>query len=180
MTKHCTLPLVILISLGLLYLRTSLIIVTVQGSSMLPTLQPGDRVLVWRHYLFRWLKAGQIVLVRRQPAPFTEAMPENVYLNLSALPPFIKRVVGLPGDKVVTYWSDLPEFEQRRQRDFFDDEGNREWCIPDDHLFIKSDNIGLDSAILGPLPLSELLGVVLVKLPTRQNEETCVAVNKYS
>lgn len=171
MTIYCTLPLTILISLSLLYLRASLIIVTVQGSSMLPVLKPGDRVLVWRHYLFRRLKAGQIVLIRRQQAPLVETMSENVYQDLSALPPFIKRVVGLPGDKVVTRLSDLPEFEQRRQQDFFNERGERVWQIPDDHLFINSDNIGLDSAILGPLPFSELLGVVLFKLPAKQVED---------
>jgi signal peptidase I len=136
---------------------------------MSPALESGDRVLVWRHYLLHWLKAGQIVLIQRQQVP--ETMSENVYQDISALPPFIKRVVGLPGDKVVTRLSDLPEFEQRRQQGFFDESGERVWQVPDDHLFIKSDNIGLDSAILGPLAFSELLGVALLKLPAKQVED---------
>lgn len=171
MIIYYTLPLAILISLSLCYLRNSLVIISVQGTSMLPTLKPGDRVLVWRRYLFRWLKVGQIVLVRRQQTPLTETIPENVYLDLSALPPFIKRVVGLPGDKVITRLNDLPEFEQHRQQDFFDERGERAWHIPENHLFIKSDNIGLDSTVLGPLPFSELLGIVLVKLTTEQNKK---------
>jgi hypothetical protein len=51
---------------------------------------------------------------------------------------------------------------------FFNGKGERIWHIPRDHFFIKSDSIGLDSAILGPLPFSDLLGIILMKLPAKQ------------
>jgi signal peptidase I len=162
-----SITLALLLLLSLLYLRNSLVIVAVQGSSMWPTLQPGDRVLVWRHYLPRWLKMGQIVLVEWQHSPSVGAARTDARLSLVTRPPLIKRVVGLPGDRIVTRITDLSEFEQQSQLEFYDEKGERVWYIPNNHFFIKSDNRGLDSAILGPLPFSDLLGVALMKLPAK-------------
>lgn len=48
------------------WLRTRFLVVTVQGQSMAPTLQGGDRLLVRRHRLGR-LRSGQVVVVDRPP-----------------------------------------------------------------------------------------------------------------
>jgi signal peptidase I len=102
-----------LLFLVVLYLRTSLVIVTIQGGSMRPTLQPGERVLVWRHYLPQWLKRGQIVLVWPATMPPVDSTSRVRNPNLFAITPLIKRVVALPGDVIVTHIADIPEFEQQ-------------------------------------------------------------------
>ncbi|NJN53601.1 MAG: signal peptidase I [Anaerolineae bacterium] len=95
----------------IIYLHFSLAIVTIQGSSMQPTLQPGDRVLVWRHYLPQWLKKGQIVLVwpSKPLPPGVVILQKGADPNLFTVIPYIKRVAGLPGDKIITHINELPE-----------------------------------------------------------------------
>jgi signal peptidase I len=66
--------------------RSSLLHVTVRGTSMLPTLRPDDRVLVLR-WPARWLRRGQIVLLRG----YFGGAPRHLV---------VKRVRGLAGDIV--------------------------------------------------------------------------------
>ncbi|WP_117213631.1 signal peptidase I [Allorhizocola rhizosphaerae] len=66
----------------LVWLRRTWLVVTVTGTSMKPTLDPGDRVLVRRAALRR-VRAGQIVVVDADD-------PELI----------IKRVAAMPGDAV--------------------------------------------------------------------------------
>jgi signal peptidase I len=54
---------------AILLLRKRIVVVTVEGTSMAPTLAPADRVIVYRIALSR-LKAGQIAVVDR---PYLEA-----------------------------------------------------------------------------------------------------------
>jgi signal peptidase I len=68
-----------------LYLRRRLVVVTVRGASMLPSLRDGDRVLVRRCGPAR-LRRDAIVVAAQPRAPVT------VWT--------IKRVVALPGDAV--------------------------------------------------------------------------------
>lgn len=72
--------------------RVTLLIVTVQGSSMHPTLHHGDRVLVARRRP-RALVKNVVVLVR-----LPEALNPTGSRNGSSL--VLKRVVALPGDTV--------------------------------------------------------------------------------
>jgi signal peptidase I len=169
---NCLVLLVFPVLLGFLYLRISLVIVTVQGRSMSPTLHSGDRVLVWRHYLPRWLKIGQIVLVDRQREQSVETIHVGTKPTLVARTSLIKRVIGLPGDTVITRLTGLPKFEQQHQLEFCNERGERVWYIPHGHFFIKSDLKGLDSSTFGPVPFSNLLGVVLMKLPVKRIKKT--------
>lgn len=151
---------------SIIYLHFSLAIVTIQGSSMQPTLQPGDRVLVWRHYLPQWLKKGQIVLVwPSKPLPPRDMMlHKGAEPNLFTVIPYIKRVAGLPGDKIITYISELPESERVRQVRFYNKAGERIWKIPQRHFFVRGDSTGQDSLIWGPVPYNGLWGLIIMKL----------------
>lgn len=158
--------LIIVISLGILYLRISLLIVTIHGLSMSPTLQPGDRVLVWRHYPPRWLKEGQIILVwpEKYPSPrILQAISIKQKHQTTTL--FIKRVVGLPNSTIVTRFTDLPDKAIQSQKlSLYDAEGRMVWDIPTRHFFVQGDTRGIDSTSWGPLPFRCFRGIMLIKL----------------
>jgi signal peptidase I len=155
--------------------RTFLYIITVQGGSMYPTLVTGDRVLVLRHWPAHWLKRGQI-LVGIPPYPFSykgEDTLEQLFI--------IKRVIGLPGDTVVTYILDLPEFERATQISHHSNDGQRIWNVPLQHVFVKGDSIGTDSLIWGPLPFGNVIGIFLLKLPRKDvSADSSRALPNYS
>ncbi|MER7213459.1 S26 family signal peptidase [Streptosporangium sp. NPDC020072] len=79
-------------------LRRRWVLVTVSGTSMTPTLQPGDRLLV-RRCRITGLKVGDIVVLE-PPRP---VHPRGVVVVAPARPRTrwkVKRVVALPGDRI--------------------------------------------------------------------------------
>jgi signal peptidase I len=140
-------------------IRIFLYIVTIRGWSMYPTLAPGDRVLVLRHWPARWLKKGQI-LIGFPPSVFTNKVKDALERSF-----IIKRVIGLPGDTLVTFLSDLPESERASRLDQHSDDGKRVWHIPQQNVFVKGDSPGTDSLTWGAIPFSHVAGIVLLKLP---------------
>jgi signal peptidase I len=84
---------VVLIPLALVvFARLALLIVRVDGTSMTPTYEPGDRVLAVRRWLWPVLKRDSVVVLRHPPdAPV--AGPAG-----TPAPLLVKRLVGLPGD----------------------------------------------------------------------------------
>ena len=83
-------------------LRRALAIVTVEGTSMVPTLHYGDRVLAWRLWPARWLRRGAIVVVKYEGEQEYPAAPRRANRRVPSL--YVKRLVGLPGDTL--RWSD--------------------------------------------------------------------------
>ncbi|MEU6957831.1 MULTISPECIES: signal peptidase I [unclassified Streptomyces] len=85
---------VIVICTGAVWARRSLVVVSVQGTSMEPAVVDGDRVLVRRRRLRR-VKVGDIVVLEPPPdGPYrsaAEAGPDGRVWN-------VKRVAALPGD----------------------------------------------------------------------------------
>jgi signal peptidase I len=81
-----------------LWARRHLVVVTVNGSSMEPTLSPGDRVLIRRRKLSR-VHRGQLVVVE-PPAPAGVRRVGTTRGSLDHRLWNIKRAVALPGDPV--------------------------------------------------------------------------------
>lgn len=143
-------------------LHLFLMVVVVEGRSMSPTLEPGDRVIAVRHWPARWLRRGDIVLVWPWHVPSSGARFPEVR-------PFIKRVVGLSGEVFPPTGNDAntnnglfyPNTDGQFQQ--------RTWYIPAGALFVCGDNRSdsLDSRRWGPLPLKNVLGVVVRKLPRK-------------
>lgn len=121
----------------------------VEGDSMAPTLQPGQRVLVrppWR------LRRGDVVVVR---------LGEVTSL---------KRVVGLPGERVALSGGRLvvdgevvaEPYVARRSSD-------AAWTVPVDHVVVLGDHRGrsTDSRLHGPVARSRVRAVAWARLGPR-------------
>ena len=138
---------------------------------MVPTLHYGNRVLVWRCCLHRWLHRGRLVVVEHEAdrSPSRWPTPDEPAL-------YIKRVVGLPGDKLAV--SPREGFRAVREgNEFSDGDGlsdsvaddshaRRVFPMPRGHFFVCGDNqdSSTDSRQWGPLSFRCLQGIVVRKL----------------
>jgi signal peptidase I len=139
--------------LAVFLLRTQFAVIRVRGTSMLPALQPGDRVLVRHGRLTvraHRLCVGMVIVVRSPaaaPAP-RGAWPVAPRLGWDHW--VIKRVAALPGDAV-------PD-------DMIEATGGAV-TVPDRKLLIAADNpSGTDSRQWGFIQASDVLGPVVKKL----------------
>ncbi len=133
----------------------------VEQDSMEHTLEPGQYVLVDK-LTPRWDSYGRgNVVVFNPPAAWTENRT-----------PFIKRVIGLPGDTIevkddgLVYVNGTPLDETYT---FKNDKGIAEptisqgqtrWVVPDGDLFVMGDHrqASADSRVFGPIPISDVIG----------------------
>ena len=123
--------------------RRTLTVVTVRGTSMVPTYHPGDRLLVRRAGV-RSLRAGQVIVVAAGLPVGTPRLDSPLWM--------IKRLVARPGDPV-------PRSEAFRVHDAADD------ITPHGCLVVAADNpAGVDSRQLGYFAAVNLLGVVVRRL----------------
>jgi signal peptidase I len=122
--------------------------IRVDGSSMLPTLESGEFVIVNKMaYKIGNPSIGDIIVFRYPRDPKQE---------------FIKRVIGLPGDNIQIkdgkvyvngiqlsepYLAERPAYQTN-------------WIVPEDSLFVLGDNRNnsSDSHNWGPVPLSAVIG----------------------
>ena len=132
----------------------------IPSESMLPTLQPRDRVLVWKlgHRLGRGPQRGSIV-VFQPPAQLTA----GGYDGDAAL---IKRVVGLPGDRIAVADGQLERNGAAVAEPFIAAPmayALPTLTVPVADLLVLGDNrnASLDSHLWGPLPEERLIGVAV-------------------
>jgi signal peptidase I len=126
--------------------------VRVDGFSMVPTLQNGEYVLVNRlAYMNKIPERGDIIVF---------VSPQVTSLDL------IKRVIGLPGDKVNISNGVVQVNGQVLDEDYIAAAPlyNGEWDVPEDNLFVLGDNRNdsSDSHAWGLLPVENVIGKAIL------------------
>ena len=128
----------------------------IPSGSMIPTLEIGDRVLVNKFiYRFTVPSRGDIIV-------FESVDNSNEDL--------IKRVVGLPGDKIAVRGGKLfvngePQREPYTNKKLPDRSFYAKRKVPKNHVFVMGDNRGnsADSRVFGPLPEKNIEGEAFLR-----------------
>ncbi|MEU8199257.1 S26 family signal peptidase [Microbispora amethystogenes] len=153
---------VILLSLavaaGVVAARRRLVVIRVAGTSMVPTYQPGDRVLIRRGGRAA-LRRGQVVVFRRRPPDGVgrsdgTGLPGGTGRSavLGETSWLIKRIAAVPGDTV-------PDQVAAGVRAAPGE------SVPAGRLVVLGDGpVSNDSRHWGYLPMDEVLGVVIRSL----------------
>lgn len=132
----------------------------VDGSSMEPTFQDGNRLIVSRlHYLAGGTQRGDIIVFNSLEAP-----PEQGVM-------LIKRVIGLPGETVtmrdgqVSIDGNLLVEEYIREACLEYRCPDQEWVLADDEYFVMGDNRNhsRDSRRFGPVAYDKIVGMVVFR-----------------
>lgn len=144
--RKCIAALLVIICICL---NRLLLLVTVRGSSMSPGLIDGDRVLVARYWSPYLIRRGVIVVVRPR-------FRRDSNQNISGGNTFIKRVVYIHGDNT----DNISNYDRNYH------EHASITSIPKGYIFLMGDNRdeSYDSRIWGPLPVENVLGVVICKI----------------
>ena len=155
----------------------------VDGPSMETTLQNNNRLIVWK-VPRTW--------ARITGHPYIPNRGNVVIFNTNGLPDFgesgkqlIKRVIGLPGDRVVVANNVITIYDKQHPHGFRPDltmsygkvihstDGNENIVIPQGYVFVCGDNRGdsLDSRVFGPVPVSDIVGKLVFRiLPINETE----------
>lgn len=131
----------------------------IPSGSMLPTLEINDRLIIDKlGYRFKAPQRGDIVVFSPTPALQKENFKDA----------FIKRVIGLPGDKVqvklgVVYVNDQPLQEQ-----YIEDQPNYEYgpvVVPENQYLVLGDNRNnsYDSHYWGFVPRENIIGQAVIR-----------------
>jgi signal peptidase I len=141
------------------FLRSSYMVVTISQQSMYPTLVPGDRLLALRRWSPDQLHKGQIVILKMDHLEPSLAGPCSSSSTL-----YIKRIVGVAGETFLT----TPEGEERVHHNDVAPKNPEQhlWHIPASSILVRGDNRShsLDSHVWGPIPVTYVQAVVLVRL----------------
>lgn len=143
----------------------------VDGESMEPTLSHNDRLLVWK-LPKTWSRITDHAYIpkRGDVVVFTEA--GLAQFGQDPKKQLIKRVVGLPGEKVTVRDGNLTVFNDEFPEGFQPDSvlpygevigrtpTDGEWTMAKDQLFVVGDNRdnSLDSRIFGPIDAHNIVG----------------------
>lgn len=143
----------------------------VDGPSMETTLQDRDRLIVWKiPRTWARITGNDYIPKRGDVIVFTEPKLES--FGQSSGKQLIKRVVGLPGERVVVDNGKLMVYNDEHPDGFQPDatlpygsvigrtNGEVDVTIPEGHVFVAGDNRGnsLDSRDLGPVSADNIIG----------------------
>jgi signal peptidase I len=126
--------------------------IRVESISMQPNLYAGDMVLVNRlAYKFGQPQRGDIIVFKYPPEP-TQT-------------PYIKRIIGLPGDQIKIAGGQVEVNSQVLIETYISVPTTRggEWTVPENSLFVMGDNRNnsSDSRAWGMVPYANIIGKAL-------------------
>lgn len=153
----------LLLCCAVILLWKSMCLVTVVGTSMMPLLAHGDRVLVLRWYPTLLLRQGQVVVLTTSRRRYPSEPGRCTW--------YVKRIVAMAGETFTTdttpYSADVELDEQQHKKTQVDETGRWSWHIPLEHVFVCGDNRkeSIDSRLWGSIPTNQIIGIVLTKLP---------------
>lgn len=150
-----------LILIGAIYALVNLATVRfiVEGPSMQPNFKTGQVLMISRvNYLFAKPQRGQIIVFNPPNKPADE-------------PPYIKRVIGLPGEVVEVRDTKVYINGQELYEPYINEAcspgscPNRTWQLGEDEYFFMGDNRNhsLDSRSFGGVKLERVIGEALVR-----------------
>lgn len=150
--------------IGSIFIVVYLFIITpnqVKGASMEPTFKSGDYILTSRvTYRLRRLDRGDVVVFKAPKNPDIE---------------YIKRVIGLPGDKIIiengnvfVNGQELPEHYTSAPTNLWEGGFIKEGVminVPENYVFVMGDNRprSSDSREFGPVPQDSIIGQVFYR-----------------
>jgi len=175
---------VLLIAPAIALILTSVVFQSYQvdGPSMETTLNNNDRLIVWKmprtwaritHRPFIPERSNVIVFTSHHNDAFDERPDRQL----------IKRVIGLPGERVVVKDGVLTIYNKDHPEGFRPDavmpygkvigetEGDIDEVVPKDSVFVCGDNRGnsLDSRAFGSVPAKDIIGKLVIRvLPLNQ------------
>jgi signal peptidase I len=151
----------------------------VDGPSMMTTLDNSDRLIVWKmprtwarltHHQYVPNRGDIIIFVQSDLAAFGQQDSKQL----------IKRVLGLPGERVVVADGVVTIYNKEHPRGFQPDKtlpygannhipltsGNVDVTLAKDQIFVNGDNRGnsLDSRSFGPVSLNHVVGKLVYRL----------------
>jgi len=153
----------------------------IPSESMVPTLEIGDRVLANKFiYRFTEPEYDDIVVFQSVEGGIGAAGDEGIFARVkriatgerapSAPPDLIKRVVGLPEDKIAVRNGVLFVNGERQKEPYVNGEfPDRSFApqvrVPKDHVFVMGDNRAnsRDSRFFGPVPQENIEGQAFVR-----------------
>ena len=154
----------------------------VDGESMERTLQNNDRLIVWKldrtwasltHKTYM-PNRGEVIVFTEQKLLDKDGKPKAV----------IKRVIGLPGERVVIKDNKITVYNQDHPSGFNPDEGQPfsshivqptegeiDVTVPEGNVFVCGDNRpnSLDSRYFGVVPTSDIRGVASLRIAPVNN-----------
>lgn len=125
--KEWVLPIVVAFIIATLINKFCFFNIKVPTESMYPTIVPGDRILVTRIYNKNNLKRGDIIVFH------SDELKEDL----------IKRLIGLPGDKVkVKRDGSLYINGEKKEENYIVNQGEieKEFVVPEDNFLFMGDN----------------------------------------
>jgi len=157
----------------------------VSGQSMEPTLHNDDRLVIWK--LARtWSRITGNAYVPSRGDVVIVKTTELAKAGLNPNEQIIKRVIGLPGDRVVVKDNALTVYNTSYPNGFQPEKtlpygeaiqgtnNNGEWVVGRNELFVCGDNRynSADSRIFGPVSTNDVLGKLVIRVLPAQDAKT--------
>lgn len=149
----------------------------VSGQSMESTLQNQDRLIVWK-VARTWSRITGNPYVPARGDVIIAKTPLLANVGLDPNEQIIKRVVGLPGDRIVVKDGVLTVYNATHPNGFQPDQtlpygtvikdttNNGEWTVKANQLFICGDNRqnSADSRLFGPISTDDVIGKLAARV----------------